>query len=156
MAGIRVYADTSVFGGCLDEEFRRASRTFFDQVRAGHFALLTSALVEAELGPGPAEVGQLFDDMLPSAEVIGFSADALALQQAYVEAGVVSPKWATDALHVALATVAGCRIIVSWNFKHIVHFEKIPLYNAINTVKGHLPIGICSPQQVIAYEDEDV
>jgi len=39
-----------------------------------------------------------------------------------------------DALHVALASVAGCTMIVSWNFKHIVHFPKIPLYRAINVI----------------------
>ena len=29
-----------------------------------------------------------------------------------------------DAMHVALATVAKADV-VSWNFKHIVHFDKI-------------------------------
>ena len=42
------------------------------------------------------------------------------------------PRHSADALHVAQATVASCRVIVSWNFKHIVHFAKIPLYNAVN------------------------
>jgi len=37
-----------------------------------------------------------------------------------------------DALHVAVATVSNCRLIVSWNFKHIVNFQKIPLYNGVN------------------------
>ena len=30
---LRVYADTSVFGGAFDEEFEDASKMFFDQVR---------------------------------------------------------------------------------------------------------------------------
>ncbi len=34
---LRVYADTSVFGGILDPEYAEASRTFFDQVRSGRF-----------------------------------------------------------------------------------------------------------------------
>ena len=61
-----------------------------------------------------------------------------------------------DALHVALATVAGCASIVRWNFQHIVHFQKIPLYNAINALQGYQPIAIYSPREVIHYEDEDV
>jgi hypothetical protein len=32
---IRVYADTSVFGGVFDDLFAQPSRTFFDQVREG-------------------------------------------------------------------------------------------------------------------------
>jgi hypothetical protein len=52
--------------------------------------------------------------------------------------------------------VTGCSLIVSWNFRHIVHFEKIPLYNAVNTLKGYSSIAIYSPQEVIKYEDEDI
>jgi len=33
MPAIRIYADTSVYGGCFDPEFEEASRAFFDQVR---------------------------------------------------------------------------------------------------------------------------
>jgi hypothetical protein len=52
----------------------------------------------------------------------------------------------------ALATVNNCPIIVSWNFKHIVHFEKIPLYNSINLINGYQPIAIYSPLEVLRYE----
>jgi len=55
----------------------------------------------------------------------------------------------TDATHVSLATVSGCSLIVSWNFKHIVNYKKIPLYNGINKVKGYSEIGIYSPLEVI-------
>ncbi len=125
-------------------------------MRAGRFQLHTSALVEAEVEPAPADVRRLFEELLPIVEVVEISAEAMTLQRAYLEAAVVSDRWATDALHVALATVAECRVIVSWNFQHIVHFEKIPLYNAVNVVQGHSTIAICSPHQVIAYEDQDV
>ncbi|MYF75373.1 MAG: type II toxin-antitoxin system VapC family toxin, partial [Gemmatimonadetes bacterium] len=57
-------------------------------------------------------------------------------------------------LHVALATIGGCSMIVSWNFKHIVHFSKIPLYNAVNTLSGYSNIAIHSPHEAINYEDE--
>jgi len=85
------------------------------------------------------------------AEVIEISEEALLLQEAYLNANIVSHKSANDALHVALATVSKCILIVSWNFKHIVHFQKIPLYNAVNAVNGYHPINIFSPAQVINY-----
>jgi len=53
-----------------------------------------------------------------------------------------------DALHVALASVAGCTMIVSWNFKHIVHFPKIPLYRAINVIKGYSQLDIIDPLKI--------
>jgi hypothetical protein len=38
----RVYADTSVFGGCFDEEFAKESNLFFNDIRAGKFILVIS------------------------------------------------------------------------------------------------------------------
>ena len=62
--------------------------------------------------------------------------EAVRLRDANLQGGVVTPKWATDALHVALASVERCRCIVSWNFRHIVHFDKIPLYHGIDLING--------------------
>ena len=156
MPPIRVYADTSVFGGVFDEEFQTASRIFFDQVRSGRFRLMTSAIVQEEISPAPVEVQEFFAGMLSSMEIADVSEEALGLRAAYLDAQIVSPKWSDDALHVAIATTSGCSLIVSWNFKHIVHFEKIPLYNAVNTLKGYSHVGIFSPLEVIHYESEDI
>ena len=87
-------------------------------------------------------------------EEVFVSQEAVKLQEGYIKAGVVGVKWQTDALHVALATIADCRLIVSWNFKHIVRFDKIGLYNAINVVNGYRTIGIHAPPEVINEHDE--
>jgi hypothetical protein len=34
--------------------------------------------------------------------------------------------------HIALATVADVDIVVSWNFRHVVRFDKIRFFNAVN------------------------
>lgn len=118
--------------------------------------MVTSAIVQEEISPAPSQVQEFFAGLLGSMEVADISDDALGLRAAYLEAKIVYPKWSDDALHVAIATTSGCSLIVSWNFKHIVHFEKIPLYNAINTLKGYSHIGIFSPSEVICYESEDI
>jgi hypothetical protein len=41
----RVYADTSVYGGCLDVEFEGPSKLFFARVREGLFRLVISETV---------------------------------------------------------------------------------------------------------------
>jgi predicted nucleic acid-binding protein len=150
---ISAYADTSVFGGVFDEEFEKPSKLFFDFVKAGNIKLLTSELVREEIQAGPRKVRQLFEDILPFAEVVGISGAVLELQRTYVDKEIVSKKYSTDAMHVALATVAGARVIVSWNFKHIVNFQKIPMYNAVNASQGYHPIGIYSPLEVTGYEN---
>jgi len=155
MRAVRAYVDTCVFGGAFDREFQVATRRFFNEVRSGSFHLIVSALVRDELVDAPSQVGDLFAEMLEWTAVAPISGDALDLQQAYMDAGILTPKWADDALHVAMATVADCSLIVSWNFKHIVHFEKIPQYNAVNARYGYRPLAIYSPLEVLHYDNEE-
>jgi predicted nucleic acid-binding protein len=152
---ISVYADTSVFGGVFDEEFREPSKAFIDAVRAGRFTLVTSELVRREIAAAPQAVRQLLDEMMPLADIAAITTETLQLQQAYLHASIISERFAADALHVALATVSGASMIVSWNFRHIVNFQKIPKYNAVNKFHGYGDIAIYSPLEVIQHEDEE-
>jgi predicted nucleic acid-binding protein len=149
---IRVYADTSVYGGVFDAEFERASRLFFDQVRQGRFRLVGSALVALEIVPAPQQVRDFYASIESLAEAVPVTGKAIDLQRAYLAAGIVSDRSEDDALHVALATTGGCAILVSWNFKHIVHVEKSPRYNAVNVLRGDPLVEIHSPPEVVAYE----
>ena len=150
---IRVYADTSVYGGVFDEEFADASRAFFEQVRSGRYRLVTSPLVGSELQDAPARVREWYEQFEADSEQAGLADAAVLLQQAYLAAGIVSRKWEADALHVAVATANECRLIVSWNFKHIVSFQKIPLHNGVNLSNGFGSIAIHSPLEVIENEE---
>jgi hypothetical protein len=88
--------------------------------------LVPSAIVQSELVAAPPTVRRFFEELLGLAEVTDITTNALELRNAYPQAKIVTPKFADDALHVTRATVAGCALIVSWNFQHIVHFQKIP------------------------------
>ena len=72
-------------------------------------------------------------------------------RQAYLKAGVVGNSSSNDAAHIAAATASQVDIVVSWNFKHIVHFNKIRLFNAVNLEMGYKPIQIYSPREVTTY-----
>ena len=90
------------------------------------------------------------------AETVWADEQVLRLQEAYVRARVVTPKQYADARHVATATVGRCQMIVSWNFKHIVHWDKMPRYNAVNALEGYPSLSIFSPPEVVGYEEEDL
>lgn len=149
---MRIYADTSVFGGVFDVEFSIPSKKFFAEVDEGRFTLVTSAIVEAEIEPAPEYVREFFARCIKVAEVAHLSQEAIRLQQQYISSGIVMEKSAGDALHVAVATVSKCNLIVSRNFKHIVRFDKIPKYNAVNILNDYGQIGIYSPLEVINYD----
>ena len=156
MRSLRVYADTCVFGGAFDEEFATVTERFFHEVRLGRFSLVISAVVRNELLDAPGGVRDLLGDLMPWITVVPVTDEALDLQQAYLVAGILTPKWADDALHVAIATVTDCSLIVSWNFRHIVHYQKIPQYNAVNASYGYRPLAVYSPMEVLHYEEEEL
>jgi predicted nucleic acid-binding protein len=150
----RVYVDTSVLAGVFDPEFRGPTEAFFEQAREGRFDIVVSALVEDEIADAPLDVRNFYSATVEFAETVTVSRAAMVLQQAYLDAGVVTRKWAGDALHVAVATATGCDVIVSWNFRHIVHYDKRRMYNAVNVLRGYGSIEIVTPAEVIEYEED--
>ncbi len=147
--------NTSVFGGTCDKEFEVASRVFFERVRAGEFSVVISSTVSDELQDAPEPVRAFFRELAAHIEVAEIDSASFDLQAAYLDAHVVGTRWDADALHVAVATVSECRAIVNWNFKHIVNFRKIPLYNGVNMAHEFPPIAIHTPQEVVSYDDEE-
>lgn len=153
MKKLRIYLDTSVFGGCFDEEFARASRKLFDEVKTSGHTVIVSETTIAELVDAPAAVQEIFKN-IPAGQMerVEPSLDVIALRNAYIKAGIVTKKCIDDATHVAAATIAGADLIISWNFRHIVHFEKISGYNRVNRTRGYQDLGIFSPKEVIHEE----
>ncbi len=150
MRKLRDFADTSVFGGCFDEEFAEDSKAFFDEIGAGRFTLVVSSVTLRELVDAPENVRKVLATLPPeNVETFPDSPEIVGLREAYVEAGVIGPASREDAEHVAAASVADADMIVSWNFKHIVHFEKISGYHGVNLIRGYKPVSIYSPKEVI-------
>ena len=149
MKALRVYADTSVFGGYFDAEFASETRRFFDLVRAGRVKLLLSEVVVRELAGAPPRVRELLTSLPHGAVVpVALTNAVIDLRNAYLAAGILDPQWTDDATHVAAATVARADAIVSWNFKHIVRIDKMRAYNQVNLQTGFGLLSIVSPQEV--------
>lgn len=81
--------------------------------------------------------------------------DAKELGEQYIKEGILTEKSVNDAYHIAVVTVNRIDILVSWNFKHIVNFDKIEAFNSINLKMGYPEIDIRSPKELIDYEDKD-
>jgi len=150
MKRLRICFDTSVIGGCLDEEFAEPSRALLEMVRRGQVTVLLSDLMAAEIRRAPESVVALFDSLpIESLEQVVETDESRWLAGRYVEAGVLGPGSSADARHVAIATLAHADMVVSWNFAHLVHFEKMRGFNAVNLREGYGPIEIHSPREVI-------
>jgi predicted nucleic acid-binding protein len=147
---LRVYIDTSVFGGYYDDEFSVASRQFFDTVFTGRLIPLVSETLVAEVMRAPAHIQDLLDKTIQArSERLVLISEAIALRDAYLRSEVVTQKYADDALHVAQATLARADVIVSWNFRHLVNPSRIREYNGINLAQGYGLIIVMTPTELV-------
>jgi hypothetical protein len=153
---LHIYVDTSVIGGCEDEEFLVASRKLWAKFLIGEHILVISDLTLQEIEAAPLAVRRHLEDVPAGYQVqVELDAEARELADAYITHGVVGPGSLADALHVAVATVNCADVLVSWNFKHIVNLGRIRLFNAVNLEQGYGLIEIRTPKEVL-YEEEDI
>ena len=156
MKKIRVYADTSVIGGCCDPEFQHWSNGLLKDFQLRVFSLFLSVLTDAEIEDAPDDVRRVYAEFRANAdEIIELTPEAVELAEAYLKHDILTTTFRDDARHIALATVADADLIVSWNFKHIVHFEKIQKFNAVNIEMGYKPVMIYSPREVTTHGRQD-
>ncbi|WKZ46766.1 MAG: hypothetical protein QY306_13200 [Anaerolineales bacterium] len=148
----RIYIDTSVIGGCFDVEFAEWSNGLMNDFRNGTFQPLLSEVVAAEIDEAPENVQLIYAELRSlDAEILAVDADSLELAEEYQARKILKPDFYDDGLHIALATVAESDLLVSWNFKHIVRFDKIRLFNAVNIEFGYKSLEIFSPREVTTY-----
>lgn len=145
---LRVYIDTSVFGGYYDEEFSADTQPFFAVLFGGLVLPIVSEAVATEIQLAPKRVKDLFR-MISSGSLERLQATKAAtrLAETYVREAVLSPKMIGDALHVAQATVAQADLIVSWNFRHMVNPAKMRAFNEVNFKEGYGAIVIVTPPE---------
>jgi len=151
-----LYCDTSVIGGYFDDEWMDATRELLRQAEAARFRLVTSVVTAREIINAPPDVRGKFADAFGEEErILDLSEEAEALAQAYVAAGVVTPKYVDDARHVAIATVEGIGIVVSWNFRHLANLRREAGFNGVNLLRGWGTVRIVSPLELIHDDNED-
>ncbi len=146
----RIYIDTSVIGGYFDEEFQEWSKQLFDEIITGKKIAIISDITIEELEDAPAHVRKLLSTIPDKfKETVLLGDDARELSNHYIKEKIVTSKSLLDTRHIALASVNRADILVSWNFKHIVNYKLIRLYNSVNIKYGYPPLEIRTPRETI-------
>ena len=153
---LRVYIDTSVVGGYFDDEFEDVTKLFFDRIFNKDFLVYFSEISEAELSLAPDFVQEI-KSRIPSDcyRYLELDDESKELGETYLNEKILGKASLDDAYHIALATVNRLDVLVSWNFKHIVNYDKIKLFNSINLKLGYPEIDIRSPKEFVRYENND-
>jgi predicted nucleic acid-binding protein len=155
---LRIYLDTSVIShlDARDVPDKEAdTKRLWEDIKAGKYEVVLSDVVYDEV-ERCAEPKRTF--MLSRiAEIDSLHAirddEADHMSELYFEIGGIPPKSKEDALHIAIATVNDCSVILSWNFKHIVNLRAMKAVTAVNLREGYIPIHILSPSMLLEWEE---
>ena len=146
----RIYVDTSVIGGCFDNEFEEYSNQLFEEFIKGEKKLVISDLVLFELEGAPENVKEVLNKVTEdNIEYVFINEESLSLANAYLKEGVIAENSLSDARHIAIASMERVDVLVSWNFKHIVNLNRIHLINSVNLKLGYPILEIRSPMEVL-------
>ncbi|EOS33416.1 MAG: hypothetical protein OSJ61_28115 [Lachnospiraceae bacterium] len=75
--------------------------------------------------------------------------------QWFIDFGILRRKSFDDYQHITAAILAGCDIITSWNFKHIVNVKTARGMKTITTLEGYKDMLIYPPSALIGEDKED-
>ena len=128
----RIYRNTSVIGGYYDDEFEEATKKLFERIKNKDFDIYFSEVNETELVLAPQEVQELQNLIPPDCyKYVELNEESKQLAEAYITEKALGQASLNDAYHIAIASVNRLDCLISWNFRHIVNFDKIKLFNSI-------------------------
>jgi len=148
---LKIYLENSVIGGYFDEEFKIHTCKLFKKFIDGIYKPIISSHVIAELENGAPEYVKDNLKTINYEEHI-VNDEMLKLAKKYMDQKIVTKNYYSDALHIAVATVIGVDVLVSWNFKHIVNLDRIKSFNSVNLREGYNILEIRSPREVVDNE----
>jgi hypothetical protein len=130
---------------------REPTKRFLRQCGSGIFLPYISTVVLQEIALAEAwaatQMVREINRLAPVSLEPGEESEELA--EAYLRAGVIPAKKRDDARHVAIATVAGLAVVVSWNHRHLANERKQTLFTAMNHLAGYEPVLIHTPFEVM-------
>jgi len=154
MKRLKIYLDTSVISH-LDApdapDKQDDTRKLWDDLLSGKYEVIISELTLAEINKCPEPKLTFMRSSLAGIEYdyVEQTEEAERLSRLYFEIGGLPPKSRNDATHIAIATVGGCDVILSWNFKHIVNLRAMTAVEAVNIKESYNSIRILSPSMMI-------
>ncbi len=150
----RVYLETSFVSACVTTRTslrsryeKEASLAWWENEAVNHELLVSDeVLVELSQPTYPRRDDAL--RFIQDVPVLAVTEAMVEFASALVERMVMPKPVAGDALHVAIATVAGIDYLVTWNVRHLANPNKLPHLNALCQEFGHACPRILRPDDM--------
>jgi hypothetical protein len=128
---------------------------WWEQARR-HYDLYTSEIVVAEATEGDVAAAERRVATLRGIPELLVDGAVESLAARLVAEGGFPPTAEVDALHVAVAAVHGIDFFLTWNCRHINNADTKPLIRSICKLAGYVCPEICTPQELLPEEDDNV
>jgi predicted nucleic acid-binding protein len=155
MKKLKLYLDTSVishlFAPDAPEKMADTLKLWKD-IQDGKYIIVISTITTAEMDNCPEpKCSAMFSELDKiDKTTVNLGNEAVELADLYINYGGLSPNNIVDARHIAVATVSGCDIIVTWNFKHMINFNAIRVVDAVNRMESYGTVNILSPTSLLS------
>lgn len=156
----RVYLETSFVSACVSPRTdvasayqRDASLAWWESERARHEVLISDAVVN-ELSDRRYSQRESAFAFVEGVPVVSLTPKMLALAEVLVDRRALPKPVGGDALHVAMATVAGVDYLLTWNVKHLANPKKTQYLNAVCLEFGLVAPRMLRPDDMMEIEDE--
>lgn len=160
MQKLKVYLDTSVISYLYQEDAQEKMQDtlqLWERFKAQQYEVYISDIVINEISGCTEEKLNILMDYLNQIEyhLIITDEDTVGLAEKFIDFRILKQKSFDDCQHIASAILAGCDIIISWNFKHIVNIKTIRGVKVITTLEGYKDLLIFPPSALLESEDDD-
>lgn len=132
---------------------QQQARDWWDLERP-KFDLVTSQLVLNEAAAGDPAAAQERLELLKHVDLVDVGADAQELAKRLLSAHLMPAKAAADALHVAVAALAGVKYLLTLNCRHIANAHELPRVYELLASEGLGQLLICTPAEFLGGGDE--
>lgn len=155
----KVYIETSVVSYYASRASRdvivagrQQSTVDFWGLLGGDLSPFVSALVVKEAGKGNSELAKCRLEAIQSFPVLRTTPEAEHLSQILLDAHAIPAEYPEDALHIAVAAIAGMDFLVTWNFAHINNpFTRMMIRQAVENAGYECP-EVVSPDAFLGGE----
>ena len=160
MRKLKVYLDTSVVSYLYQTnapEKMQNTLDLWELFKNKVYEVYISDIVVREISGCNEEKLKILLDYLEQIDynIIETDEDTVELAEKFIDFGILKQKSFDDCQHIAAAILAGCDIITSWNFKHIVNVKTVRGVKVITALEGYKDLLIYPPSVLIESEDDD-
>ena len=160
MRKLKVYLDTSVVSHLYQvdaPEKMQNTLDLWELFKNKVYEVYISDIVIREISGCNEEKLKILLDYLKQIDynIVETDEDTIKLAGKFIDFGILKQKSFDDCQHIAVAILAGCDIITSWNFKHIVNVKTVRKVKVITTLEGYKDLLIYPPSVLIESEEDD-